>query len=64
MLSFFANTATLAERVFGDREKAARWLSKPNEDLASAKPLDLLRSALGARDVEEELIRIEEGYFA
>ena len=26
--------------------------------------LDLLRTALGAREVEEELIRIEEGYFA
>lgn len=60
----FANTVTLAERIFGDREKAARWLAKPNDNLAAAKPLDLLRTALGAREVEEELIRIEEGYFA
>ena len=60
----FANTVTLAERIFGDREKAARWLAKPNDNLGAAKPLDLLRTALGAREVEDELIRIEEGYFA
>ena len=60
----FANTVTLAERIFGDREKAARWLARQNENLGAAKPLELLRTALGAREVEEELIRINEGYFA
>ena len=60
----FANTVTQAERIFGDREKAARWLAKPNDNLAAAKPLDLLRTSLGAREVEDELTRIEEGYFA
>ena len=60
----FANTVTLAERIFGERDKAARWLGKQNDNLGAAKPLDLLRTALGAREVEEELIRIEEGYFA
>ena len=59
----FANTVALAERIFGERDKAARWLDKPNENFGAAKPLDLLRTALGAREVEEELIRIEEGYF-
>ena len=60
----FANTVALAERIFGERDKAARWLGKQNDNLGAAKPLDLLRTALGAREVEEELIRIEEGYFA
>ena len=60
----FANTVALAERIFGERDKAARWIAKPNDNLGAAKPLDLLRTALGAREVEEELIRIEEGYFA
>ncbi len=60
----FANTVALAERIFGSRDKAARWLDTLNDNLAAAKPLDLLRTALGAREVEEELIRIEEGYFA
>jgi putative toxin-antitoxin system antitoxin component (TIGR02293 family) len=60
----FANTVALAERIFGERDKAARWLGTQNGNLGAAKPLDLLRTALGAREVEEELIRIEEGYFA
>ena len=60
----FANTLASAERIFGERDKAARWLQNPNDNLRGAKPLDLLSTALGAREVEEELIRIEEGYFA
>ena len=60
----FANTVALAERIFGSRTKAASWLDTPNDNLSAAKPLDLLRNVLSAREVEEELIRIEEGYFA
>jgi len=31
-----------AVAAFGDREKAVRWLSKPNRTLGGRKPLDLL----------------------
>ena len=60
----FASTVAFAERIFGERAKAAHWLDKPNHNLGGEKPVDVLRTALGAREVEEELIRIEEGYFA
>ena len=58
------STITSAERVFGDRAKAERWLHNPNPHFGGKPPLELLRSALGAREVEEELTRIDEGYFA
>jgi putative toxin-antitoxin system antitoxin component (TIGR02293 family) len=57
------NTIALAERVFGQRDKAARWLNNPNPHFGGKPPIQLLRSALGAREIEEELTRIDEGFF-
>ncbi len=56
--------ATLAERVFGDRTKAHRWLRKPKRRLQGDMPLAYLASENGARVVEEMLYRIEHGIFA
>lgn len=56
--------ATLAERVFGDRAKANRWLRKPKRQLRGEAPLAFLASENGARIVEEMLHRIEHGIFA
>jgi len=58
------NTLALAERIFGSRDKAEQWLNSPNPHFDGKRPIESLRSALGAREVEEELIRIDEGYFA
>jgi putative toxin-antitoxin system antitoxin component (TIGR02293 family) len=58
------NTLALAERVFGEADKALRWLNNPNPHFGGKPPIESLRSALGAREVEEELIRIDDGYFA
>ena len=58
-----ARIASEAERVFGDSDKARRWLSADNRMLG-AKPLDLLATDAGARDVESELVRIDFGDFA
>lgn len=58
-----ARVAKEAERVFGSSEKSTRWLSSENRVL-DAKPLDLLATDAGARDVEAELIRIDYGDFA
>ncbi len=52
-----------AERVFGDATKAGRWLSSVSTILG-AKPLDLLATDAGARDVEYELMRIDQGDLA
>ena len=58
-----ARVAREAERVFGNGEKASRWLSTVSRVLG-AKPLDLLGTDAGARDVEYELVRIDHGDFA
>jgi putative toxin-antitoxin system antitoxin component (TIGR02293 family) len=56
--------AAQARRVFGDREKANRWLRKPKRELKGETPLAFLASEAGARVVEEMLHRIEHGIFA
>lgn len=58
-----ASVASEAERVFGDATKAGRWLSSVSIILGG-KPLDLLATDAGARDVEYELIRIDQGDYA
>jgi putative toxin-antitoxin system antitoxin component (TIGR02293 family) len=56
--------ADLADRVFGNHEKAQRWLRKESRALENARPIDLLRSETGAHIVEQELHRIDYGMFA
>ena len=58
-----ARTVSSAERTFGDREQAWRWLRKPNRSLGGQRPIDLLATETGARAVEESLIRLDEGMF-
>jgi putative toxin-antitoxin system antitoxin component (TIGR02293 family) len=52
----------MADRVFGDHEKAQRWLRERSRVLNEV-PLVLLRSETGARLVEEELHRIDYGIY-
>lgn len=56
--------AEQAERVFGNPDKAHRWLRKPKRALAGETPLAYLASEAGARVVEGMLHRIEHGIFA
>lgn len=51
------------DRVFGNREKAQRWLRKKSRVLNEV-PMVLLQSETGAHLVEEELHRIDYGMFA
>ena len=53
----------MADRIFGERVKAQRWLRKPSRALNGVVPLELLASETGARLVEEELYRIEYGIY-
>jgi putative toxin-antitoxin system antitoxin component (TIGR02293 family) len=53
----------MADRVFGNHEKAQRWLRKKSRVLNEA-PIVLLQSETGAHLVEEELNRIDYGMFA
>ncbi|SJM35297.1 type II RES/Xre toxin-antitoxin system antitoxin [Mesorhizobium delmotii] len=55
--------STMADRVFGNHEKAQRWLRKHSRVL-NETPINLLQSETGAALVEEELHRIDHGIFA
>lgn len=61
-----------ASRVFGralelfegDAVGARSWLERPQRALGGAVPLDLLRTELGAREVEDLIGRLEHGVFS
>lgn len=54
----------LAERVFGEADKAHRWLRRPNRALNGVKPADLLESENGARKVEGLVHAVDHGMFS
>lgn len=51
-----------AEKVFGDPEKAGRWLRKPKPRFDGRTPIDMLATECGARLVEEWLGQLEHGF--
>lgn len=53
-----------ADRVFGNGDKADRWLRSPLRRFSGQTPLDLLKSEAGAMLVEEVLGQIEHGIYA
>lgn len=55
---------TLADRIFGDENKAEAWLHRPSTALSGQKPIDLLKDELGAAVVRETLEQIDNGIFA
>jgi putative toxin-antitoxin system antitoxin component (TIGR02293 family) len=55
---------TEADRVFGDSDKADRWLRKPHRRFSGQAPLSMIRSDAGAQAVEELLGQIDHGMFA
>jgi uncharacterized protein (DUF2384 family) len=55
---------TLADRVFGEEEKAEAWLHRPNVSLSGQRPVDLLKDELGTAIVREMLEQIDHGIFA
>jgi putative toxin-antitoxin system antitoxin component (TIGR02293 family) len=54
----------LGKKVFGNPDKARRWLTKPKIRFEERTPLAMMRSSAGGDAVEEMLIQIEEGMFA
>jgi putative toxin-antitoxin system antitoxin component (TIGR02293 family) len=54
---------SLAESVYGSRERALTWLRRPHSRLDGRAPLSLLKTDTGSRIVEELLIQIDEGMF-
>jgi putative toxin-antitoxin system antitoxin component (TIGR02293 family) len=60
-LERLARIAALAEDVWEDDALAHEFLRSPQPQLGDARPLDLVGTDLGARQVEELLMRIEFG---
>lgn len=54
----------LAESVFGDKEKAARWLAKPQTMFDGLTPLAAVATTPGYVGVEDALQRIHHGFAA
>lgn len=59
-----ARIASEAARILGTADTAAGWLRDENRALGYEIPLDLLRTDVGARQVEQILGRIEYGVFS
>ena len=59
-----ARVFAFAVEMIGDQKKAIEWLGTPNRALAGERPLDLLDTDLGAREVEDVLGRIAYGVYS
>jgi putative toxin-antitoxin system antitoxin component (TIGR02293 family) len=56
--------AALAEDILGGRAKAAAWLQEGNRALGGRAPLQQLDTDLGARQLEDLLLRIAHGVYS
>ncbi|MEK7403792.1 MAG: antitoxin Xre/MbcA/ParS toxin-binding domain-containing protein [Acidobacteriota bacterium] len=59
-----ARIAALAEQVFGESERAWRWLRKPKRRFDGKTPIETLATEAGARLVEEMIAQIDDGLAA
>jgi putative toxin-antitoxin system antitoxin component (TIGR02293 family) len=59
-----ARVLATADDTFGSVDKAGHWLRRPTQVLAGERPLDLLDTEEGAREVEALLGRIAHGIAA
>lgn len=51
-----------AERVFGNKENAGAWLSRPNAAFGGRSAIELVRNEAGYAQVKDALERIDHGY--
>ncbi len=59
-----ARIGAFAEDTLGSTRKAAYWLQAPNRALAGEAPLTRLDTDVGAREVEDLLLRISYGVYS
>ena len=55
---------TAAEVVFGDAEKAQRWIVQPLSIFRGLSPLEIMKTGVGMELIDELLLQIDAGYFA
>lgn len=53
-----ARVLAYAEYVWEDREQAREWMSKPHREFQNISPLEVARTELGARRVEDLLEKL------
>ena len=58
-----ANLYRQAADVIGDEDLARQWMQTPREALDGQAPLQMAQTELGAREVEDLLLRVEHGVF-
>ena len=54
----------MAEQVFGEPERAWRWLRKPKRRFEGRTPIEMLVTEAGSRLVEELILQFEYGMVA
>lgn len=54
---------SLAESVYGSRERALAWLRNPHARLDGRATLSMLNTDTGSRIVQDLLVQIDEGMF-
>lgn len=59
-----ARVTAMAEQVFGEPERAWRWLRKAKRHFNGKTPVEMLATEAGARLVEEMVVQIEDGMAA
>jgi len=60
MALLFEKAANLFE---GDRAVARQWLTTPQSGIKNHVPMELARTEIGAREVEDLIGRLEHGVF-
>lgn len=63
-LARLARLVVRADEVFGDHDKARRWLGTANRALGGRRPLSMLDNDVGALAVERVLGRIQYGVYS
>ena len=59
-----ARLVSIAKEVLEHEDRAVQWLMQPQFGLGQHRPIDLVRSEPGAREVENLLLRIEHGVYS
>lgn len=60
----FAETLAKATEIFGGKEEAERWMSRPASGLDGRRPVELLQTVQGAELVNDFLTRLEYGVYS